>query len=160
MLNLHGIASRLRAQRFERGCLKLDNVKLSFQMDDEGNPLAASPHGEPRRIEDLTMCVQAAADWLPAPLVGAGGVKTDSCTQQHRGCLALPAGAADTKLPELLAHAGPYQPCVCSIRPRSRGHALHLVLPMRQLMACDADPAAPGTYMFCPFISAVVPTNW
>ena len=52
VLNLHGIASRLRAQRFERGCLKLDNVKLSFQMDNDGNPLAASPHGEPTQSGD------------------------------------------------------------------------------------------------------------
>ena len=79
MLNLHGIASRLRAQRFQRGCLKLDNVKLSFQMDEEGNPLAASPHGEPRQIRDLTLCVQAVAGWLPAPWGGTDSVATNSC---------------------------------------------------------------------------------
>ena len=45
VLALHGIASKLRAKRFQSGALRLDNVKLDFRLDADGNPCEATPHG-------------------------------------------------------------------------------------------------------------------
>ncbi|KAJ9117499.1 hypothetical protein QFC22_004349 [Naganishia vaughanmartiniae] len=39
ILLLHTLAKKLRARRFENGALKIDNVKLSFNLDDEGRPI-------------------------------------------------------------------------------------------------------------------------
>ncbi|KAJ9098168.1 hypothetical protein QFC21_004497 [Naganishia friedmannii] len=39
ILLLNSLAKRLRARRFENGALKIDNVKLSFALDDEGRPI-------------------------------------------------------------------------------------------------------------------------
>ena len=39
---LHGLAQKMRAQRFANGSLSLDNAKLSFEFDDTGHPTAAS----------------------------------------------------------------------------------------------------------------------
>ena len=47
VLALHGIAAKLRAARFGSGALRLDNTKLNFTLDAEGNPDDAHPHGEP-----------------------------------------------------------------------------------------------------------------
>ena len=47
VLALHGIAAKLRAKRFGSGALRLDNTKLNFSLDADGNPDDAHPHGEP-----------------------------------------------------------------------------------------------------------------
>lgn len=39
ILLLNSLAKKLRARRFENGALKIDNVKLSFALDDEGRPI-------------------------------------------------------------------------------------------------------------------------
>ena len=44
---LHGIAAKLRAKRFGSGALRLDNTKLNFSLDANGNPEDAHPHGKP-----------------------------------------------------------------------------------------------------------------
>ena len=46
VLALHGIAAKLRAKRFGSGALRLDNTKLNFSLDADGNPDGAHPHGE------------------------------------------------------------------------------------------------------------------
>ncbi len=51
VLALHGIAVKLRAKRFGSGALRLDNTKLNFSLDADGNPDDAHPHGEPAHIE-------------------------------------------------------------------------------------------------------------
>jgi DIS3-like exonuclease 2 len=38
ILNLHSIAVNLREKRFASGALKLDSVRLSFTLDEDGNP--------------------------------------------------------------------------------------------------------------------------
>ncbi len=38
ILNLHSIAVKLREKRFASGALKLDSVRLSFTLDEDGNP--------------------------------------------------------------------------------------------------------------------------
>ena len=53
VLALHGIAAKLRAKRFGSGALRLDNTKLNFSLDADGNPEDAHPHGEPHK--DLTI---------------------------------------------------------------------------------------------------------
>ena len=45
VLALHGIAAKLRAKRFGSGALRLDNTKLNFSLDADGNPDDAHPHG-------------------------------------------------------------------------------------------------------------------
>ena len=47
VLALHGIAAKLREARFGSGALRLDNTKLDFTLDADGNPDDAHPHGEP-----------------------------------------------------------------------------------------------------------------
>jgi hypothetical protein len=47
VLALHGIAAKLREARFGSGALRLDNTKLDFTLDADGNPDNAHPHGEP-----------------------------------------------------------------------------------------------------------------
>ncbi|BDA45360.1 DIS3-like exonuclease 2 [Coccomyxa sp. Obi] len=44
VLTLHKIAAARRKARFENGALRLDNVKLNFELDAEGNPCNAHPH--------------------------------------------------------------------------------------------------------------------
>ncbi|KAJ9110263.1 hypothetical protein QFC19_001666 [Naganishia cerealis] len=39
ILLLHDLAKKLRARRFENGALKIDNVKLSFALDEDGRPI-------------------------------------------------------------------------------------------------------------------------
>ena len=46
VLALHEIAAKLRAKRFGSGALRLDNTKLNFSLDADGNPDDAHPHGE------------------------------------------------------------------------------------------------------------------
>ena len=46
MLALNTIALRLHKSRFDNGALRLDNVKLDFALDAEGNPFECSPHGD------------------------------------------------------------------------------------------------------------------
>jgi hypothetical protein len=45
VLALHGLAQAMRARRFTNGALRLDNVKLDFRLDADGNPVEAHPHG-------------------------------------------------------------------------------------------------------------------
>lgn len=46
VLSLNGIARHLKAGRASNGALRLDNTKLYFKMDDNGNPVSAAPYGE------------------------------------------------------------------------------------------------------------------
>ena len=39
---LHSLAQKMRARRFEGGALRIDNVKLSFKLDDDGLPTDAN----------------------------------------------------------------------------------------------------------------------
>ncbi len=45
VLALHRIAAARRRARFENGALRLDNVKLNFTLDADGNPIDAHQHG-------------------------------------------------------------------------------------------------------------------
>ena len=42
---LHKIAAARRKARFQNGALRLDNVKLDFKLDEDGNPCDTHPHG-------------------------------------------------------------------------------------------------------------------
>jgi len=55
VLALHGIAAKLRAKRFGSGALRLDNTKLNFSLDADGNPDDAHPHGESHPCLILTV---------------------------------------------------------------------------------------------------------
>ena len=44
VLQLNSVARKLRAARYSDGALRLDNVKLSFRLDAEGNPVSAQPY--------------------------------------------------------------------------------------------------------------------
>lgn len=46
VLALNGIARHLKAGRASNGALRLDNTKLYFKTDDNGNPVSAAPYGE------------------------------------------------------------------------------------------------------------------
>eukprot|EP00955_Chlamydomonas_euryale_P034208 349716-Chlamydomonas_euryale.AAC.2 len=41
---LNGVARMLRAARFAGGALRLDNTKLFFKMDKDGNPDSTAPY--------------------------------------------------------------------------------------------------------------------
>jgi len=43
-LALHQIAMRMRKARFDNGALRLDNVRLTFRMDKDGNPVSAGQY--------------------------------------------------------------------------------------------------------------------
>ncbi|KAG2422037.1 hypothetical protein HXX76_016317 [Chlamydomonas incerta] len=43
-LALWGLAKQMRAARFAGGALRLDGVRLFYQLDKDGNPLAAAPY--------------------------------------------------------------------------------------------------------------------
>lgn len=47
VLTLHEVAVNLRRRRFENGAIRLDNVKLYFTLDADGNPVAATSEGGP-----------------------------------------------------------------------------------------------------------------
>ena len=44
ILRLHGIAQKLRGRRYAEGSLRLDNVKLGFELDAEGSPVSCSAY--------------------------------------------------------------------------------------------------------------------
>lgn len=44
VLLLHQTAQRIRAARFEGGALRLDNTKLQFALDEDGNPTGCRPY--------------------------------------------------------------------------------------------------------------------
>ena len=39
-LALHSIARNLRKARFDNGALRLDNIRLFFKLDKDGNPVS------------------------------------------------------------------------------------------------------------------------
>ena len=41
---LHTLSQRIRQKRFATGSLRLDNTKILFRMDDQGNPCEALPY--------------------------------------------------------------------------------------------------------------------
>ena len=51
---LNGIARHLRAGRVANGALRLDNTKLFFGMDANGNPISAAPYG--KSVIHLPIC--------------------------------------------------------------------------------------------------------
>ncbi len=55
VLALNGIARHLKAGRASNGALRLDNTKLYFKMDDNGNPVSAAPYGE--CPDTITLCI-------------------------------------------------------------------------------------------------------
>ncbi len=66
VLALHGIAAKLRAKRFGSGALRLDNTKLNFSLDADGNPEDAHPHGEHALSEEVLIagsCATSASVW-------------------------------------------------------------------------------------------------
>ena len=75
VLALHGIASEMRARRFRGGALRLDNVKLDFRLDADGNPCEATPHGA--RIVTLATPYQVSKALEAAVLVSLQCVNTD-----------------------------------------------------------------------------------
>jgi exoribonuclease R len=44
VLCLAKVARNLRKDRFDSGALRLDNIKLGFTLDADGNPVGATPH--------------------------------------------------------------------------------------------------------------------
>ena len=44
VLTMNSVARKLRAARHKEGALRLDNVKLNFRLDTDGNPVSATPH--------------------------------------------------------------------------------------------------------------------
>ena len=46
VLALNAIARHLKAGRADNGALRLDNNKLYFKMDSDGNPVSAGPYGD------------------------------------------------------------------------------------------------------------------
>jgi protein SSD1 len=44
IMTLHNLAVKMRARRFEAGALRIDNVKLSFSLDEAGLPTDAVPY--------------------------------------------------------------------------------------------------------------------
>ena len=47
ILALNRIARKLHHRRFENGALRLDNVKLSFKLDGDGNPSTTQIYSKP-----------------------------------------------------------------------------------------------------------------
>ncbi len=43
-LALNGIARHLRGTRFDGGALRLENTRLSFALDNAGNPVSCAPY--------------------------------------------------------------------------------------------------------------------
>lgn len=41
---MHSIARNLRQRRFASGALRLDNTKLTFSLDTDGNPVSFAPY--------------------------------------------------------------------------------------------------------------------
>jgi exoribonuclease R len=41
---LHTLSQRIRQKRFATGSLRLDNTKILFRMDGQGNPCEALPY--------------------------------------------------------------------------------------------------------------------
>lgn len=56
VLALNRVARNCHRRRFENGALRLDNVKLSFALDDEGNPSSCVQYGADNRFQD-SRCV-------------------------------------------------------------------------------------------------------
>lgn len=55
---LGGLAAHMRRRRFASGALRLDNVKLVFQLGEDGNPASAEPHGTlPGRVPVFLLSV-------------------------------------------------------------------------------------------------------
>ena len=46
ILHLHGIAQQLRKRRYAEGSLRLDNVKIGFELDAHGNPIGSSAYAQ------------------------------------------------------------------------------------------------------------------
>lgn len=57
VVRLHTLAQALRRGRFDAGALRLDNTKLSFQLDGEGNPTGCCPYatGESNQLVEEFM---------------------------------------------------------------------------------------------------------
>lgn len=49
---LHRISCKLHARRFQGGALRLDNVKLSFGLDANGNPVTVEIYGTSTAVHD------------------------------------------------------------------------------------------------------------
>lgn len=62
-LTLHRIASCLRARRFDGGALRLDNTRLFFKLDEEGNPCDYGVYEQARKFvrRSLRACVMASS---------------------------------------------------------------------------------------------------
>lgn len=70
-LTLHRIASALRKRRFDGGALRLDNTRLFFKLDGEGNPCDYGVY------EQARACLFGAL--LVAPAAAPAGARTGCC---------------------------------------------------------------------------------
>lgn len=70
-LTLHRIASALRKRRFDGGALRLDNTRLFFKLDGEGNPCDYGVY------EQARPCLLGAL--LVAPAVAPAGTRMGRC---------------------------------------------------------------------------------
>ncbi len=46
-----GLAKQMRAARFAGGALRLDGVRLFYQLDKDGNPVTAAPYVQQVRLQ-------------------------------------------------------------------------------------------------------------
>ena len=58
-LTLHRIAAALRKRRYDGGALRLDNTRLYFKLDGEGNPCDYGVYEQAR-----PGCLHLRAGWL------------------------------------------------------------------------------------------------
>ncbi len=76
-LTLHRIASALRKRRFDGGALRLDNTRLFFKLDGEGNPCDYGVYEQASNNEKV-----------PAPpdqvmLLALDRLCTQTCSRSH-----------------------------------------------------------------------------
>lgn len=54
ILHLHAIAQQLRKRRYAEGSLRLDNVKIGFELDAHGNPIGSSAYAQRHELHPFT----------------------------------------------------------------------------------------------------------
>lgn len=84
-LTLHRIASGLRARRFDSGALRLDNTRLYFQLDGQGNPVDYGVYEQARCVR----CAVCAGVWPFPPAAAhlpARPARPDPCLPRPRLC--------------------------------------------------------------------------
>ena len=64
---LNSIARHLHRRRFEAGALRLDNVKLGFELDQHGNPTESHIHGKGQMLSPCISLVVPESMLAPHP---------------------------------------------------------------------------------------------